>query len=78
MISIAARGSGGRTKKRRESKNFRKGHGRAQQKSALPRAPLALTVPIDLSASDGEQGETRVGEGRGGEGGDAPEAVSLP
>ena len=30
-------------------------------KTALFRAPLALTVSIDLSASGGEQGEVRVG-----------------
>ena len=29
-------------------------------KTALSRAPLALTVSIDLSASGGEQGRTRV------------------
>ena len=32
-------------------------------KPALLRAPLALTVFIDLSASDGEEDEIRVGEG---------------
>ena len=47
-----------------------KGHGRAQQKATLSRAPLALTVSykfsINLSALGGEQGEIRVGEGGGG------------
>ena len=37
-------------------------------KTALFRAPLALTVSIDLSASGGEQGEVRVG----------PQGVPLP
>ena len=32
-------------------------------KTATFRAPLALTVSIDLSASDGERDEVRVGKG---------------
>ena len=44
------------------AKTCGQGARKSAAKTALFRAPLALTVSIDLSASDGEQGETREAE----------------
>ena len=45
----------------RNLKTCGQGARKSAAKTALFRAPLALTVSIDLSASGGEQGEVRVG-----------------
>ena len=50
------------------AKTCGQGARKSAAKTALFRAPLALTVSIDLSASGGEQGEVRVG----------PQGVPLP
>ena len=52
-----------------EGPQLPQGARKSAAKIALLRATLALTVSIDLSASDGEQDEIRVGKGREGRGG---------